>query len=455
MDSSKDTSDQVAPKPSSQVDTPKEDNTISDTLSMGNIKDDPAQSTPKPSSEPDPYEVIFKNCLNQMKFAFDEYNDPIDILAQNACTRSEPLKERISNSRVQDPIPQVSFKIEAETKPGTSQKSTGRCWIFDGLNVIRKPFNKKYELEDFKFSQPFISFWDKMERSYFFFKLVVHTARKNEPVDGRLESYLRSTPIKEGEQWNVLLNLITRYGLMPEENFPTSDDPVHSDELNSRLTIKVCEFANFLRTMVKDGKSDADLERAIDGKMFNIFGTIAIWMGGIPDLIFTWKYLDKFKQYQSKGPITPLDFYKKYVEPVFNVDDQRICLETEYCLGNVVEPVQSLAKLCDESLKIKEPCTQLVEYVEECHDLILEDEEREKEGVARKEDCYFRNNQPLEYENDYDYLIFEDEKSEKEELARRRELGAEQFMKRLALEYAEMMASGGSTEEFLKKAGIR
>ncbi|XP_065218638.1 uncharacterized protein LOC135844387 isoform X10 [Planococcus citri] len=52
MDSSNDTSDQVASKPTpEEVDTPKEDNTISDPLSMGNSKDDSAQSTPKPCSE--------------------------------------------------------------------------------------------------------------------------------------------------------------------------------------------------------------------------------------------------------------------------------------------------------------------------------------------------------------------------------------------------------------------
>lgn len=57
-----------------------------------------------------------------------------------------------------------AFQIEAEAKPVTNQKSSGRCWIFACLNVIRLPFIKKYELEDFEFSQAYIFFWDKVGR---------------------------------------------------------------------------------------------------------------------------------------------------------------------------------------------------------------------------------------------------------------------------------------------------
>lgn len=58
------------------------------------------------------------------------------------------------------------WQIEAEGKPITNQKSTGRCWIFACLNVIRVPFIKKYELEDFEFSQAYIFFWDKVRVSW-------------------------------------------------------------------------------------------------------------------------------------------------------------------------------------------------------------------------------------------------------------------------------------------------
>ncbi|XP_065217746.1 bleomycin hydrolase [Planococcus citri] len=319
------------------------------------------------------YPPLSEEQLNKLKTAF--YTDPKNILAQNACTRSEPLEVCISNSRVQESIHVFSHKIEAEAKPVTNQKSTGRCWIFACLNVIRVPFIKKYELEDFEFSQSYIFFWDKVERSYYFLNLVVETARRKEPVDGRLVSYLLSTPMNDGGQWDMLVNLINKHGLMPKKNFPESVSSEASAQLNSILTSKVREFAIILRKMVEDGNSDADIKSKIDEQMVIIFRIVGICIG-IPNSTFTWEYLDKSKQYQSKGPITPLDFYKEYVKPVFNVDD-KVCLVTDPrpsnkynqaytvdCLGNVVggrkviynnQPVELLAQLCAESIKINEP----------------------------------------------------------------------------------------------------
>lgn len=69
-------------------------------------------------------------------------------------------------------------------------KSSGRCWIFAALNVIRIPFIKHFNLEDFEFSQGYLFYWDKIERCNFFLNNIVETAKRNEPVDGRLVSFL-------------------------------------------------------------------------------------------------------------------------------------------------------------------------------------------------------------------------------------------------------------------------
>lgn len=70
------------------------------------------------------------------------------------------------------------MQIETEGKPITNQKSTGRCWIFACLNVIRIPFMKKYNVEDFEFSQAFIFFWDKVsEITNLFYALCLFTVQ--------------------------------------------------------------------------------------------------------------------------------------------------------------------------------------------------------------------------------------------------------------------------------------
>lgn len=82
------------------------------------------------------------------------------------------------------------YKVDPEGKPLTHQKSSGRCWIFAGLNAIRLPFMKKLNLEDFEFSQTYVYFWDKVERINYWLNTVVETARRGEARDSRLVAFL-------------------------------------------------------------------------------------------------------------------------------------------------------------------------------------------------------------------------------------------------------------------------
>ena len=105
---------------------------------------------------------------------------------------------------------QVSIEGKA-----TAQKSSGRCWIFACLNVIRVEMMKKYDLpEFFELSQTYVFFWDKLERANFFLESMIQT--RGEPLDGRLMTHLLSNTnlMSDGGQWDMLANLITKYGLV-------------------------------------------------------------------------------------------------------------------------------------------------------------------------------------------------------------------------------------------------
>ncbi|XKL64742.1 hypothetical protein PGB90_004828 [Kerria lacca] len=319
------------------------------------------------------YPPLNPEVIQKLKTTF--YDDPKNVLAQNACTRVEPLEICTSRTRFEQTQHVFFYKIESEGKPISNQKNTGRCWIFACLNVIRIPFMKRYNLEDFEFSQAYIFFWDKIERSYYFLNLIVETARRKEPVDGRLVSYLLSKPMNDGGQWDMIVNLINKHGLIPKKNFPESVSSESSGQVNSILTSKLREFAIVLRKMVEDGNSDADIKLKIDEQMVIIYRVVGICIG-IPSTNFTWEYLDKSKQYHTVGPLTPLEFYEKHVKPIYNLDD-KVCLVTDPrptnrynqaytvdCLGNVVggrkviynnQPVELLAQLCVQSIKNNEP----------------------------------------------------------------------------------------------------
>ncbi|XP_063218773.1 bleomycin hydrolase isoform X2 [Bacillus rossius redtenbacheri] len=309
-----------------------------------------------------------------LKFRQHFYAEPRNVLAQNVCTKIDPLEACVSRQQFASTQHVFTHKVDVEGKPTTNQKSTGRCWVFAALNVIRLPFMKKYNIDEFEFSQSHLFFWDKIERCNYFLNNIVLTAKRGEPVNGRLVSFLLHDPTSDGGQWDMLVNLINKHGLMPKKNFPDAFSCESSLRMNSILKSKLREYTKVLREMVDADASDEELRETIEKNMDEVFRVVAICLG-TPVEKFTFEFYDKSKQYNSFGPVTPLEFYNNYVKPCFNVDD-KVCLVTDPrqsnpynraytvdCLGNVVggrpivynnQPVDLLLNLAAESIKQKE-----------------------------------------------------------------------------------------------------
>ncbi|KRT81702.1 Peptidase, partial [Oryctes borbonicus] len=320
-------------------------------------------------SDKRPRNIILKELVEKLRTHF--YEDKKNILAQNICSRSDPFDVCLSRKQLEETQHVFNYKVEPEGKPMTNQKNSGRCWIFAALNVMRLPFIKSLNLEDFEFSQGYLFFWDKIERCNFFLNNVVEVARRNEAVDGRLMSFLLHDPTCDGGQWDMLVNLVNKHGLMPKKCFPESFSCESSTRMNQILKSKLREYAKALRDLISSGGSDGDVQTLIEQQMQNIFRVVGICLG-IPNERFTWSYYDKNKSFHSIGPITPLEFYEKHVKHLYNVDD-KVCLVTdprpanEYgkaytvdCLGNVVggrkciynnQRVETLLELTAQSIK--------------------------------------------------------------------------------------------------------
>jgi hypothetical protein len=88
--------------------------------------------------------------------------------------------------------------------------------------------------------------------------------------------------------------------------------------------------------MVTDGASDGEISLSIQQKMADLYRIVGICLG-VPPETFTWEYYSKTKEFSSIGPVTPLDFYIKYVKPVFNVDDKVSVAEQYLEVGNWLE----------------------------------------------------------------------------------------------------------------------
>jgi bleomycin hydrolase len=287
--------------------------------------------------------------------------------------QKDPLEIAMVRPRIEQTQHVFTYKVD-EAKPVCDQKSTGRCWNFAAHNVMRLPFMKHHNIEEFEFSQAFFFYWDKIERSYFFLNNIIETAKRGEKVGDRLVSFLLNDPIGDGGQWDMIVNIITKHGVMPKKCFPESFSSESSGRMNAILKSKLREYAKVLRDLFSGNASSEELQAKVDEQMAEIYNIVGICLG-IPPSHFTWEYYDKNKKYFSVGPITALDFYEEHVKPCFNVLD-KVCLVTDPrpsnefskgytvdCLGNVVggrqvfynnQPVDVLIDLIMKSLKDNE-----------------------------------------------------------------------------------------------------
>jgi len=302
------------------------------------------------------------------------YSNSTNRLAQNVCTRSDPLEACLSRKCLETNIHVFNHKVETEGKPVTNQKSSGRCWLFACLNVARQPFVKHYNLEDFEFSQAHLFYWDKIERANYFLQNIILTAKRGEDVTSRTVSYILNDPINDGGQWDMVVNLVTKHGLMPKKCFPETFSCESSSRLNGILKSKLREYAKELRGHIAGGASDEALVAAQRSMMGQVYTIVGICLGIPPDT-FTWQYADKAKQHVTAGPMTPLEFYNKYVKPVWSVED-KVCLVSDPrssnpfgrtytvdCLGNMVggqriiynnQPIEVLMNLTRNSIMSNE-----------------------------------------------------------------------------------------------------
>ncbi|XP_064620531.1 bleomycin hydrolase-like [Lineus longissimus] len=263
---------------------------------------------------------IPSSVLQKYKSSFEA--DPKNKLAQNVVTKQDFLEACYKHR--QDEIGScVSHKVP-DVKPVSNQKASGRCWLFALLNVMRQPFMAQQTIDEFEFSQNYLYFWDKLERCNYLLDVLTQVAKKGEPVDGRLVQHLLTNPSEDGGQWDMLVNLVEKHGVIPKSCWREAHSAENSRRMNGLINDKMREFCQQIFKLVKTGSSDDALKETREKMMETIYRIVSICLGSPPET-FTWEYYDKEKKYHKVGPITPREFYKQLVKPVFNMED-KVCI---------------------------------------------------------------------------------------------------------------------------------
>lgn len=197
------------------------------------------------------------------------------------------------------------FSHRVKTKGITDQKSSGRCWLFTGLNVLRAKMIEKYDLPAMEFSQNYNSFYDLLEKSNLFLQAIIDT--RELPLDDRKVDWLLKNPIGDGGQFTGVSNLIMKYGVVPKEAMPETYQSNNTSQLGMILKLKLREYALELRGL-KDAKAMKRKE-----EMLSEVYRILVECLGVPPTEFEWARYDKQGNLVSKKSYTPKSFYEEYI----------------------------------------------------------------------------------------------------------------------------------------------
>lgn len=293
------------------------------------------------NGHPNAHGAISHEQLDRFQKRFE--SQPKNRLALNAVTKSAISAVALNRRAVTESNHVFSNTIKVGQI--TSQNSSGRCWLFAGLNPMRVSAMNAINVDDtFELSQNYLLFWDKLEKANYFFESILKTLK--EPVDGRLVSHLLREPIQDGGQWDMFVNLILKYGVVPKTVMPESDSSSNTGAMNARITSKLREFAWKLRTAAAKGSSLEALRKEKSKMLEEVYRMLCIHLGE-PPKTFKWQWRDKDGEFHRDGEITPQEFFNKHV----NYDlAAKVCLihcpqkskafnklyTIEY-LGNVVE----------------------------------------------------------------------------------------------------------------------
>ncbi|HEM4071000.1 TPA: aminopeptidase C [Streptococcus suis] len=202
------------------------------------------------------------------------------------------------------------FSIDLTKDAVSNQKASGRCWMFAALNTFRHKLISDFKLENFELSQAHTFFWDKYEKSNWFLEQIIATA--DQEIGSRKVKFLLDTPQQDGGQWDMVVALFEKYGVVPKSVYPESISSSASRELNQYLNKLLRQDAQILRDLLAKGASSKEVQVQKENLLQEIFNFLAVNLG-LPPCSFDFAYRDKDNVYHRDTNVTPQAFYEKYV----------------------------------------------------------------------------------------------------------------------------------------------
>ena len=237
-------------------------------------------------------------------------NDSKQTIIRHALSQTTFNNVFVSQDQIEDT--QFVFSIDVPTLPVTNQKRSGRCWIFSASNILREIIAKKANIKgQFEISQNYIAYFDKLEKYNYFAQSLINLIEANAKKDDRKVAFLLDG-VGDGGQWQMYVNLVKKYGVVPQSAFPENQQSGETYGSTSLANSALREFASKAFKSWENNKDHDKLlklkEEFVD-KIYNLLTSTF----GLPPTEFDFEYVDKDDKYHIEAGLTPLDFFNKYI----------------------------------------------------------------------------------------------------------------------------------------------
>lgn len=251
------------------------------------------------------------------------------ISTLRASFKADPANKALRNAINSNDISKLAVNYDNNTafdahmsntvpsKAITNQESSGRCWMFTGMNVLRNKAIRKHNLpDDFQFSQCYTFFWDQLEKANLFLQAILDNRAKS--MEDETVQWLFKNPIGDGGQFTGVANLMTKYGVVPKDVMPETYNSNHTSRISELIKLKLREDGLVLREMSNNkGVTEQKLQATKMAMLETIYRMLA-YSFGEPPTEFTWTQRNAKGEVVSTEKYTPMSFYNKFVNEDFS-----------------------------------------------------------------------------------------------------------------------------------------
>ena len=184
---------------------------------------------------------ISDSMMQQIKQSYA--NTPTDKAIRNAIGNNDIRKLALNQDNLKGM--DTHFSIKVSSKGITDQKSSGRCWLFTGLNVMRAKAIGKYGFQSFEFSEIYPFFWDQLEKANLFLQGIIDT--RDKPLNNKTVEWLFQHPLSDGGTFTGVADIVGKYGLVPKEAMPETNSSENTARMAALISLKLKEYALQLR----------------------------------------------------------------------------------------------------------------------------------------------------------------------------------------------------------------